>query len=48
MEQYTIQQRIYVVQTYYENERSLKNTFRKIHDYFVSNRPYENTICNLI
>jgi len=40
MEQYTIQQCIYVMQTYYENRRSLKNTFRKICDYFgVSNRP---------
>jgi len=37
------------VQIYYENGRSLKNTFRKIRDYFgVSNRPHENTIRNLI
>jgi len=34
MEQYTIQQRIYVAQIYCENGRSLKNTFRKIRDYF--------------
>jgi len=49
MEQYTIQQRIYIVQTYYENGRTLKDTFRKIRDYFgVSNRPHENIIHNLI
>jgi len=40
----------HLVQTYYENGRSLKHThFRKIRDYFgVSNRSHENTIRNLI
>jgi len=36
----------HLVQTYYKNGRSLKNTFRKIRDYFVSNCPH--TIRNLI
>jgi len=34
MEQYIIQQRIYVMQIYYGNGRSLKHTFCKIRDYF--------------
>lgn len=49
MDEITLQQRIYVVQTYYENQRSIKNTYRKIRDFFgVSKRPHENSIRNLI
>jgi len=36
------------VQTYYENRRSLKNTFHKICDYFDILNPHENIIRNLI
>ena len=40
MDRYTLRQCVYIIQTYYENSRSLKNTHRKIRDFFgVNNRP---------
>lgn len=35
----TTEQRIKIVQTYYENGRKIKNTFRALRDYFASTWP---------
>lgn len=45
MDTYTLEQRIKIIQTYYECSRSLKRIFRKICDVFgVNSRPNESTI----
>jgi len=44
-----LQQRVYIIQTYYENGRSLKNTHRKIRDFFgINNRPNQSSIQRLV
>ena len=44
MELFTMQQHILVVQTYYENDRSVKNTFRNLRNSFGQHaRP---SVCN--
>lgn len=49
MDRYTLQQRVYIIKTYYENGRSLKNTHRKIRDFFgVNNRPNQSSIQRLV
>ena len=49
MNRYTVEQRIKVVQTYYENGRSTRNAFRALREYFGQhNRPNEATISRLI
>ena len=49
MESFTTEQRVKVIQTYYENDRSLKTTFRKIRDYFGQhNRPSESGIIGIV
>ena len=46
MYRYTLQQCVYIIQTYYENSRSLKNTLRKIRDLLgINNRPYQSENC---
>ena len=52
MESFTTQQRTLVVQTYYGNGRSVKNTFRKLRNSFgqharpsVCNSPYCKSFC---
>ena len=43
MDRYTLQQCVYIIQTYYENSRFLKNTHGKIRDFFgVNNRPNQS------
>ena len=38
---YTIQQRVQIVELFYENQRSVKNVFRKLRDFYgLRNRPY--------
>ena len=37
MNRYTMQQRTYIIQTYYENSCSLKITYSKIRDFFGVN-----------
>ncbi|XP_050301230.1 uncharacterized protein LOC126739527 [Anthonomus grandis grandis] len=49
MEQYTTEQRVKIIQAYYENGRSRKNTFRGLREFFgAQNRPCEKTIWNLV
>ena len=49
MESFTTEQRVKVIQTYYENGRSVKTTFRKIRDYFGQrNRPSESGIRGIV
>ncbi|CAK9801230.1 Transposable element Tc3 transposase [Anthophora plagiata] len=49
MDRYTLQQRIHIIQTYYENGRSLINTYRKLRNYFgVNNRPNQSSIQRLV
>lgn len=36
MKSYKVQQRVKIIQAYYENGRSVRNTFRKIRDFVVS------------
>ena len=49
MERLTPQQRLQIVQLYYENQRSVKNVFRALRgDYGRHNRPTEPTIRNTI
>lgn len=48
MERYTTEQRVKIIQTFYENGRSKKNTFRALRDYFGAHgRPSELAIFNL-
>ena len=45
MERYTIEQRVKVIQAYYENGRSNQNAYRALRDFFGQfNRPNERTI----
>ncbi|CAK9817074.1 Transposable element Tc3 transposase [Anthophora quadrimaculata] len=49
MDRYTLQQRIHIIQTYYENGRSLISTYRKLRNYFgVNNRPNQSSIQRLV
>lgn len=49
MERYTPQQRVQIVQLYYENQRSVKEVFRKLRPtYGPHNRPSESTIRRII
>lgn len=49
MEWYTVNQRIIIIQTYYENLRSIKSTHRKLRDEFGQHgRPTELTIRRLV
>lgn len=49
MEQYTVDQRVHIVKTYYGNSCSVKNTFRKLRDFFgAHNRPTEKTIRSIV
>uniref|UniRef100_A0A0K2UYB6 Putative LOC100572414 [Acyrthosiphon pisum] n=1 Tax=Lepeophtheirus salmonis TaxID=72036 RepID=A0A0K2UYB6_LEPSM len=48
VERYTHQQRVQIVQLYYENQRSVKDVFRKLRPtYGPHNRPSESTICKI-
>lgn len=43
-----LQHRIEVIQIYYENGRTLKNTYNKLRDFFdLSVRPYKSTVRNV-
>ena len=45
MERYTIEQRVKVIQAYYENGRSNQNAYRELRDFFGQfNRPNMRTI----
>ncbi|CAH1112473.1 unnamed protein product [Psylliodes chrysocephalus] len=45
MERYTVEQRVYVIKTYFENRSSVIATYRRIRDYFgIQNRPSERTM----
>ena len=44
MESFTTQQRILVVQTNFENDRFVKNTFRKLRNSFGQHAP--PSVCN--
>ena len=49
MESYTIQQRIEIVELYYENGRSARSVFRKLRDFHPRhNRPSEQQIGNIV
>lgn len=49
MTTYTLQQRIFIIQTYYENGRSVTTTLRKIRNKFgVHRRPNQSTIHRLV
>jgi len=49
IESYTIQQRVQIVELFYENRRSVKNVFRKLRDiYGLHNRPSESTINRIV
>ena len=49
MERLTPQQRLQIVQLYYENQRSVKNVFRALRPFYGRhNRPTEPTIRNTI
>lgn len=49
METYTVQQRIQIIQLFYENGRSNKNVFRKLRDFYDRhNRPNESTILRIV
>jgi len=49
MESYTIQQRVQIVELFYENQRSVKNVFRKLRDFYgLHNRPSERTIGRIV
>jgi len=49
IDKYTLQQCVYIIQTYYENGRSLKNTHRKIRNFFgINNRPNQSSIQRLV
>lgn len=49
MERLTIEQRVKVIEAYYENGRSNKNAFRALRDYFGQhNRPTESSIAKII
>ena len=49
MERYTIQQRVKVIQTYYENGRSNQNAYRALRDFFGQfDRPNVRTIAKIV
>ena len=49
MERYTIQQRVKVIQTYYENGRSNQNAYRALRDFFDQfDRPNVRTIAKIV
>lgn len=49
MERYTLEQRVYIVKTYFQNGSSVRATFRRIREYFgVRNRPSEVTIRKIV
>lgn len=49
MEHYTIQQRVEIIKIYYQNQCSVRETFRKLRTiYGVHDRPAESTIRRLI
>ena len=49
MERYTVEQRIQIIELFYENGRSNKNVFRKLRDFYPRhNRPTEATIGNIV
>ena len=50
MERYTIQQRVKVIQTYYENGRSNQNAYRALRDFFFGQfkRPNVRTIRKIV
>ncbi|KZC14917.1 hypothetical protein WN55_07967 [Dufourea novaeangliae] len=46
---YTIQKRVQIVELFYENERSVKNVYRKLRDiYGRHKRPSETTINRIV
>ena len=49
MERYTIEQRVKVIQAYYENGRSDQNAYRALRDFFGQfNRPNVRTIGKIV
>lgn len=49
MDTLSVEQRVKIVQAYYENGRSKKNAFRKLRDFFGRHdRPTERTILNVV
>lgn len=49
MQQYTTEQRVKIIQTYYENGRSNVRTFRALREYFgIQNRPSRQAITNVV
>ncbi|KAF2883533.1 hypothetical protein ILUMI_22649 [Ignelater luminosus] len=48
MAEYKTEQRVKIIQAYYENGKSRKNTLCALREYFgVQNRPSERTVWNL-
>ena len=49
MESYTIEQRVKIIQSYYQNQSSIRQTFRGLRDCFPRHRrPTESTIQRLV
>lgn len=49
MEKYTIEQRVQIIKIYYQNNESVRNTFRALREFYGRNaRPAESTIRRLV
>jgi hypothetical protein len=49
MASYTIQQRVQIVELFYENKRSVKSVYRKLREFYgLHNRPTESTIGRIV